>query len=253
MLIWKDQNWAGGERKYTKGWRVSCITFIFPFPLLYGNAVSAMSEATSLCVCGVNATVSIPSHHTLNSPLEEGFTRLTGSHAVVVPRSNVPTHQAQPLGDGVEHVLALGGWVLHDGAGAVVVALAAGPAADARAVEHGRRVQAVGVAAHGHAVAPAGVGGATGAVVADGVNAGGWAGRLGLDEGPTAGGEVPLLRGHSAEQPAGREQRHSATAWPNPLPGLVKREPSFHLSPTPAGSGSSTPYRFFLRNIGTID
>lgn len=211
-----------------------------------------MSGAMSLYFYGVNASVSIPSHHTLDSPLEEGFTRLTGSHAVVVARSNVPTHQAQPLGDRIEHVLALGGWVLHDGAGAVVVALAAGGAADPRAIEHGRRVQAVGVPAHGHAVAAAGVGGAAGAVVADGVDAGRGAGGLGLDEGAAAGGEVPLLRGHSAEQPAGREQRHSATAWPNPVPGCVKREPSFcPLSPTPVGSGSSTPCMFFLRNIGT--
>lgn len=110
------------------------------------------------------------------------------------------------------------------------------------------------MATHGDAVATASVGGAAWAVVADGVDARGWAGGLGLDEGPTAGGEVPLLRGHSAEQPAGREQRHSATSWPKPVPGLVKREPSFcHLSPTPVGSGSSTPRRFFFGNTGTID
>lgn len=110
------------------------------------------------------------------------------------------------------------------------------------------------MATHGHAVATAGIGGAAGAVVADGINARGWAGGLGLDEGPTAGGEVPLLRGHSAKQPAGREQRHSATAWPNLVPGLVEREPSIcHLSPTPVGSGSSTPCRVFLRNIGIVD
>lgn len=213
-----------------------------------------MSGAVPLHFYGVNASVSIPSHHTLNSPLEEGFTCLTGSHAVVVPRSNVPTHQAQPLGDGIEHVLALGGWVLHDGAGAVIVTLSAGAAANARAIEHGWRVQAIGVATHGHAIATAGVGGAARAVVADGINARRWAGGLGLDEGPTAGGEVPLLRGHSAEQPAGREQRHSATTWPDLVPGLGKREHSFcHLSPTPVGSGSSTPRRLLLRNISTID
>lgn len=124
----------------------------------------------------------------------------------MVPRGNVPAHQAQPLGDGIEHVLALGGRVLHDGAGAVIVALAAGPAADARAIEHGWRVQAIGVAPHGHPVATAGVGGAAWAVVADGVDARRRAGGLSLDEGPTAGGEVPLLRGHSAKQPAEREQ-----------------------------------------------
>lgn len=86
------------------------------------------------------------------------------------------------------------------------------------------------MATHGDAVATASVRGAAWAVVADGVDARGWAGGLGLDEGPTAGGEVPLLRGHSAEQPAGREQRHSATAWPNPAPGLVKERPPFATS-----------------------
>lgn len=77
-------------------------------------------------------------HRTLNSPLEEGFACLTGSHAVVVPRSNVPAHQAEPLGDRIKHVLALGGRILHDGTGAVIITLAAGPTANPRAVEHGR-------------------------------------------------------------------------------------------------------------------
>lgn len=86
------------------------------------------------------------------------------------------------------------------------------------------------MATHGDAVATASVGGATWAVVADGVDARRWAGGLRLDEGPTAGGEVPLLRGHSAEQPAGREQRHSAASWPNPAPGWSKESPAFPTS-----------------------
>lgn len=81
-----------------------------------------------------------PFPHTLNCPLEEGFACLTGSHAVVVPRSNVPTHQAQPLRDCIEHVFALGGWVLHDGAGAVIIPLTAGPTTNSCAIEHRWRV-----------------------------------------------------------------------------------------------------------------
>lgn len=86
------------------------------------------------------------------------------------------------------------------------------------------------MATHGDAVATASVGGATRAVVADGIDARRWAGGLGLDEGPTAGEEVPLLRGHSAEQPAGREQRHSAASWPNPAPGWSNDSSPFPTS-----------------------
>ena len=39
----------------------------------------------------------------------------------MVPRANVTTHQAQPLGDGIEHVLALDRRVVHH-AGALLVA-----------------------------------------------------------------------------------------------------------------------------------
>lgn len=163
----------------------------------------------------------------MNSPLEEGFACLTGSHTVMVPRSNVPTHEAQSLGDCIKHVLALGGWILHDGTGAVIVTLTAGPTTNPCAIEHGRWVQAIGVATHGNAVATTSIGGATWAVVADGVDAGWWAGGLGLDEGPTAGGEVPLLRGHSAEQPAKREQRCSVASWLHAAPGQSKESPTF--------------------------
>lgn len=61
---------------------------------------------------------------TLDGPLEEGLAGLAGGHAVVVARGDVPTHEAQALGDGVEHVLALDGRVLHDATGTVLVALA---------------------------------------------------------------------------------------------------------------------------------
>lgn len=150
----------------------------------------------------------LPPYCTLNCSFEEGFARLAGSHTIVIARRNVPAHQAQPLGDGIEHVLALGGRVLHDGAGTVVIALTAGPATNPRNAEHGWRVQAIRVATHGDAIATTSVRGAAGTVMADGINAGRWAGRLSLDEGSAAGGEMPLLRGHSAKQPAGREPRN---------------------------------------------
>lgn len=87
------------------------------------------------------------------------------------------------------------------------------------------------MATHRNAVATASIGGAARAVVADGVDARGWAGGLGLDEGPAAGGEVPLLRGHSAEQPAEREsKRHSVVSWLNAAPGHSKETPPFPTS-----------------------
>lgn len=88
----------------------------------------------------------------------------------MIPRGYISTDQAQPLGDGVQHVFALNGRVLHDVARAVVVALAAGTGAQPAGREHGRRVQAVGVAVHGADIAAAGVRVAAGAVVADRVD-----------------------------------------------------------------------------------
>lgn len=76
----------------------------------------------------------------------------------MVARGNVPTHEAQALGDGVKHVLALDGRVLHDAAGTVLVALAARGASQPSACKHGRRVQTVGVGTQGQAEATAGVG-----------------------------------------------------------------------------------------------
>ena len=107
---------------------------------------------------------------TLYRPFKKGFARLAGGDAIVIPRCNISTDQTQPLGDGVQHVFALNGGVLHDGAGAVVVAFAAGPAAQAAGREHGRGVQAVGVTVHGADIAAAGVRVAAGAVVADRVD-----------------------------------------------------------------------------------
>lgn len=106
----------------------------------------------------------------------------------MIPRGNISTDQAEPLGEGVQHVFALYGRVLHDGAGAVVVALAAGADPKPTGGEHRWRVQAVGVAIHSADIAATGVRVATGAVVADRVDHRGGAGRLCLDIGPAAGG-----------------------------------------------------------------
>ena len=144
---------------------------------------------------------------TLDGPLEESLAGLAGGHAVVVAGGDVPAHEAQALGDGVEHVLALDGRVLHDAAGTVLVALAAWGASQPGAREHGRRVQTVGVGAQGQAEAAAGVGRAAGAVVAEGIDARGRAGRLGLDEGAAAGDQVPVVCGHSVQQPGDTERR----------------------------------------------
>lgn len=79
----------------------------------------------------------------------------------MVARSNVSAYQTQPFGDGVQHVLALD-WarVVKQRAGAVVIALAAAAARCAKGScrrEHGRRVESVGMAVDGAAVATAGV------------------------------------------------------------------------------------------------
>lgn len=95
--------------------------------------------------------------NTLYCPFKKGFAGLTRGHAIVIPRGYVSTDQAQPLGEGVQHVLALYGRLLHDGAGAVVVALAAGGRPESASGEHGRRVQAVGVVVHGADITTAGV------------------------------------------------------------------------------------------------
>lgn len=55
--------------------------------------------------------------------------------------------------------------------------------------------------AQGQAEAAAGVRRAAGAVVAEGIDARGRAGRLCLDEGAAAGAQVPVVRGHSVQQP----------------------------------------------------
>lgn len=141
--------------------------------------------------------------NTLYRPFEKGFAGLTRSHAIVISRGYISTDQTQPFGDGVQHVFALNGRVLHDGAGAVVVALTAGSAPQASGREHGRRVQAVGVAVHGPGVAATGIRVAAGAVVADRVDDGGGARRLSLDVGATAGGQMPVICGHSIQQPGG--------------------------------------------------
>lgn len=73
----------------------------------------------------------------------------------MIPRGYISTDQAQPLGEGVQHVFALYGRVLHNGAGAVVVALAAGAGPKPAGGEHRWRVQAVGVAVHGADIATA--------------------------------------------------------------------------------------------------
>lgn len=139
--------------------------------------------------------------NTLYCPFKKGFAGLAGGHAIVIPRGYISTDQAQPLGEGVQHVFALYGRVLHYGAGAVIVSLAAGAGAEPAGREHGGRVQAVGVTVHGADIAAAGVRVAAGAVVANRVDDRGGAGRLRLDVGPTTGGKVPVISGHSIQQP----------------------------------------------------
>lgn len=78
--------------------------------------------------------------NTLYCPFKKGFAGLTGGHAIVIPRGYISTDQAQPLGDGVQHVFALYGRVLHDGAGAIVIAFAAGAGPEPTGGEHRRRV-----------------------------------------------------------------------------------------------------------------
>lgn len=75
----------------------------------------------------------------------------------MIPRGYISTDQAQPLGEGVQHVFALYGRVLHDGAGAIVITLAAGAGPEPAGGEHGWRVQTVGVAVHGADIATTGV------------------------------------------------------------------------------------------------
>lgn len=75
----------------------------------------------------------------------------------MIPRGYISTDQAQPLREGVQHVFALYGRVLHDGAGAVVIALAACAGPEPAGGEHRWRVQAVGVAVHGADIATAGI------------------------------------------------------------------------------------------------
>lgn len=141
--------------------------------------------------------------NTLYCPFKKGLAGLARGHPIVIPRGYISTDQAQPLGEGVQHVFALYGRVLHDGAGAVVVALAAGGGAEPVGGEHGRGVQAVGMAVHGVDIAAAGVRVAAGAVVADRVDDRGGTGRLRLDVGPAAGGDVPVISCHSIQQPEG--------------------------------------------------
>lgn len=43
---------------------------------------------------------------TLYGSLEERFARFARRHAIVIPRGDVPTHQAEPLGHGIQHVFA---------------------------------------------------------------------------------------------------------------------------------------------------
>lgn len=137
--------------------------------------------------------------------LEKGLAGFTGRHAVVIPRRDVSAHQAQALGDGVEHVLAFdGAGVVQQRAGAVLVAFAAGAPRRAQRPtrrEHGRRVQAVGVAVDGAGVAAAGVRMCAGTGMAGRVHQRGRTGGLCLDVGATAGRHVPLLSGHPVQQP----------------------------------------------------
>lgn len=117
----------------------------------------------------------------------------------MVPRGDVAAHEAQPLGNGVQHVLALDGRVVHHAAGAVLVAAQAGGAASQHAwVEHRRGVQGVGVPAAAVDVAAASVRVSAGTVVAAGVDERrGGTGGLRFDVGTAAGGEMPVIGGHS--------------------------------------------------------
>lgn len=139
----------------------------------------------------------------MNRSLEESLAGFAGCHTIVVAGRDVPTHQTQSLGHGVEHVLALGLRVLHDGAGAVVVEFPHWPTASQERCCWVKwwRVQSVLVAIHGGAVAPAGVRRAPWAVLVDTVRQGGWARGFRLDEGRTAGINVSIFVGHSAEKP----------------------------------------------------
>lgn len=132
---------------------------------------------------------------TLNRPLKERLAGFTRRDPVVVPRGDVPAHQTQSLGHGVEHVFALGLGVLHNGAGAVVIQFPDRPAApeDGSGRVEWWRVKSVLVAIHGGTVAPAGVRGAPWAVVVDAVRQGGRAGGFRLDEGRTAGVNVSVF------------------------------------------------------------
>lgn len=88
---------------------------------------------------------------TLDRPLKERLAGFTGRNPVVVPRGDVPAHQTQSLGHGVEHVFTLGLGIFHNGAGAVVIQFPDRPTASedgGRRVER-RRVKSVLVAIHG--------------------------------------------------------------------------------------------------------
>lgn len=128
----------------------------------------------------------------------------------MVARGNVPAHEAQTLGDGINHILALD--VVHDTTSTVLVALAARGASQPRTCEHRRRVQTVGVGAQGHAKATTGVRGAAGTVVAEGINARRWAGWLRLDEGAAAGAQVAIFGGHSIQQPEDTKRGSQSSA-----------------------------------------
>lgn len=104
---------------------------------------------------GLNPGLALPTPRTLDGSLEERLAGLAGGHAIVVARSNVPAHEAQTLGDGVNHILALD--VVHDTTSTVLIALAARGASQPCTCEHRRRVQTVAVGAQGHAKATTGV------------------------------------------------------------------------------------------------
>lgn len=144
----------------------------------------------------------------MDCALEEGLAGLAGRHAVVVPRRNVPTHQAQPLGHGVQHVLALDLRIFPDSRRTVLVTLRSGAAGGTQRTGAGavkaRGVEAVGVAVHRGRVGARGVAGATGGVMVQTVSQGGGTRRLSLYiRGRTVGLKVALLTGHSAEKPEG--------------------------------------------------
>lgn len=140
---------------------------------------------------------------TLNCPLEESLAGLTGSHSIVVPWCNVTTHQTQSFGHRVQHIFTLGLWIFSNGTGAVVIPFPDRPVAPKPCgwrVE-GRWVQPVLMSIHGGTVAPAGVWGATGAVVVDAVRQRGRARRFRLDVRRTARINVSIFAWHSAEKP----------------------------------------------------